>query len=339
MRKEQIMRGLPRRALALLLALVMVAGYIPNRAHAAEPADPVKIADDSTWNRLDDIYGNDTLHAGKVTVDKSVSAGDANGNVSVEGQTITLKEDTNFLVTVSQAAQVMALTTEMKVPVDVVFVLDTSSSMTGGRSTSMKDAANAAISKLMAANEYNRIGVVAFSSAHQMGNRGAATQISPLGHYTGTAATSHLQITNGTLTSSATNAGSRPAVDGGTNIHAGVAMGAKMLTAASTTVEIDGETVTRMPFLIILSVICATMSYQMPTNCGIIRGGGSSGYVVKLDLISIWCIVVPLSLFMAFVVQAPPAIVVICLNLDQIFKCIPAFIKANYGHWAKKLTR
>jgi len=92
-------------------------------------------------------------------------------------------------------------------------------------------------------------------------------------------------------------------------------------------------------FLIILSVICATMSYQMPTNCGIIRGGGSSTYVVKLDLISIWCIVVPLSLFMAFVVQAPPAIVVICLNLDQIFKCIPAFIKANYGHWAKKLTR
>lgn len=92
-------------------------------------------------------------------------------------------------------------------------------------------------------------------------------------------------------------------------------------------------------FLIILSVVCATMSYQMPTNTGIIRGGGSSNFVVKMDLISIWGIVIPLSFFMAFVVQAPPAVVVICLNLDQIFKCVPAFIKANFGHWAKKLTR
>lgn len=92
-------------------------------------------------------------------------------------------------------------------------------------------------------------------------------------------------------------------------------------------------------FLLILCIVCATMSYQMPTNTGIIRGGGSSAYVVKLDLISIWGIVIPLSFFMAFVVQAPPAVVVVCLNLDQIFKCVPAFIKANYGQWAKKLTR
>lgn len=92
-------------------------------------------------------------------------------------------------------------------------------------------------------------------------------------------------------------------------------------------------------FLIILSVACAGMSYQMPTNVGIIRGGGDAAYVVKLDLISIWCIVLPISFIMAFVVKASPAIVVCCLNADQIFKCVPAFIKANYGHWARKLTR
>ena len=92
-------------------------------------------------------------------------------------------------------------------------------------------------------------------------------------------------------------------------------------------------------FLIILSVICMTMSYQMPTNTGIIRGGGSPNFVVKLDLISIWCIVLPVSFIMAFVVKASPIVVVCCLNADQVFKCIPAFIKVNYGHWAKKLTR
>lgn len=92
-------------------------------------------------------------------------------------------------------------------------------------------------------------------------------------------------------------------------------------------------------FLIILSVVCMTMSYQMPTNSGIVKGGGSPMYVVRLDLISIWCIVIPVSFFMAFVVEASPIVVVCCLNADQVFKCIPAFIKVNYGNWVKKLTR
>lgn len=92
-------------------------------------------------------------------------------------------------------------------------------------------------------------------------------------------------------------------------------------------------------FLIILSVVVVSMSYQMPTNIGIIRGGGNAMFVLKVDIISIWCIVLPLSFFMAFVVKASPAVVVCCLNADQIFKCIPAFFMSNYGNWVRKLTR
>ncbi len=92
-------------------------------------------------------------------------------------------------------------------------------------------------------------------------------------------------------------------------------------------------------FLIILSVVCVGMSYQMPTNGGIIRGGGNAAFVVKMDLISIWCIVLPFSFFMAFVVKASPVVVVCCLNADQIFKCVPAFLESHYGNWIRKLTR
>ena len=91
-------------------------------------------------------------------------------------------------------------------------------------------------------------------------------------------------------------------------------------------------------FLIILSVVMVGMSYQMPTNGGIIRGSGSIAYSMKVDLISTWVVVIPLSAFMAFVVKASPAVVVCCLNADQIFKCVPAFIKCNYGHWIKNMT-
>lgn len=92
-------------------------------------------------------------------------------------------------------------------------------------------------------------------------------------------------------------------------------------------------------FLIILSVVCVGMSYQMPTNNGIIRGGGNAMFVVRMDLISIWMIVIPLSLVMAFVVKASPAVVVCCLNADQIFKCVPAFLESHYGNWIRRLTR
>ena len=92
-------------------------------------------------------------------------------------------------------------------------------------------------------------------------------------------------------------------------------------------------------FLTILVVIVFTMSYQMSTNIGIIRGGGDTKYVMIMDLVSIWGIVIPLSFIMAFVVKASPFVVVCCLNADQVFKCVPAFIKCNFGHWAKKLTR
>lgn len=92
-------------------------------------------------------------------------------------------------------------------------------------------------------------------------------------------------------------------------------------------------------FLLIFCVVVMGMSYQMPTNNGIIRGGGNAMFVVKMDLISIWMIVIPVSFFMAFVVKASPVVVFCCLNADQIFKCIPAFLKANYGNWIRRLTK
>ncbi len=91
-------------------------------------------------------------------------------------------------------------------------------------------------------------------------------------------------------------------------------------------------------FMLIQTVAIVFMSYQMPTNCGIAKAGGSVNYILKLDLISIWCIVIPVSFLAAFVFDASPAIVVCCLNADQVFKCIPAYIKVNHCSWIKKIV-
>lgn len=92
-------------------------------------------------------------------------------------------------------------------------------------------------------------------------------------------------------------------------------------------------------FFIIQAVVITAMSYEMPVNTGIIRGGGDTKYVMVLDFISIWLIVMPLSFYMAFGLKASAVAVVCCLNSDQIFKCVPAAIYVNFCNWQKKLTR
>ena len=92
-------------------------------------------------------------------------------------------------------------------------------------------------------------------------------------------------------------------------------------------------------FMTIQTITIFTMSYQMPVNTGIIRGGGDTKFILVLDLVSLWVIVMPLSLLGAFVWKFSPITVTFILNSDQIFKCIPAFIRVNSYKWIKKLTR
>ncbi|MBO5042268.1 MAG: MATE family efflux transporter [Clostridia bacterium] len=94
-----------------------------------------------------------------------------------------------------------------------------------------------------------------------------------------------------------------------------------------------------LSFILVLCVTGFGTAYQMPVATGIIRGGGDGKFVMVNDIISIWCIVIPLSFLAAFVFHWPPVAVVICLNSDQVFKCGAAAIKCNRYRWIKKLTR
>ncbi len=92
-------------------------------------------------------------------------------------------------------------------------------------------------------------------------------------------------------------------------------------------------------FILVLCVCTFGMAYQMPTITGIIRGGGDTRFGMFNDLVSIWCIVLPVSALAAYVFKWPPVAVVACLNSDQIFKCGAAAVRCNRYRWVKKLTR
>lgn len=92
-------------------------------------------------------------------------------------------------------------------------------------------------------------------------------------------------------------------------------------------------------FMLYMCLTAIGMSYQMPTGTGIVRGGGDTKFCMYNDIISIWLIVLPVSALAAFVFKWPPLAVVICLNADQIFKCLAIGIRCNRYKWVKKLTR
>ena len=118
-----------KKALAVFLAVSMVVGYVPSGIFAAAKSVSSTVdtvADPETLTRPGTIYGDSTVNSGKVTVGKSVSNEDVTG---IAEDPITLNEEDNFLVTISQSSQVMGLTSEMKMPLDVVIVFDTSGSM------------------------------------------------------------------------------------------------------------------------------------------------------------------------------------------------------------------
>ena len=91
--------------------------------------------------------------------------------------------------------------------------------------------------------------------------------------------------------------------------------------------------------IIIMSFIMVGMSYQMPVSFGIIQGGGDTKFTMKMNMISTWLIVMPLSFAAAFWWKWPVELVVIVIQSDQIFKGLPTFLRFRGYKWIKKLTK
>lgn len=305
-----------KRLLAGVLVAAMLCGYVPttwgNQASAA--VEYGKVSDPDTVTRPVDLFAGTSANAGRIVVGKSVSETGVDFSSEAANAKWEVTDPENFLVTISQSAQSVGISSEIPVPIDAVFVLDTSGSMAydidstqennvpreDQRATHMVDAANDAIAALLAANPLNRVAVVAFSGASD--NMNATTVLSQLYSYTDSgnnlAASEHLQwVSNRGFGSDSgnyiagrntngTRGGYRHGKNGGTNIHAGIAEGAKILAnATNTTVNINGKEVTRIPFLIVLSDGAPTYSsssfdWKNPgTGENSQQGPGGSSYV------------------------------------------------------------
>lgn len=101
----------------------------------------------------------------------------------------------------------------------------------------------------------------------------------------------------------------------------------------------ESATILSINLIGIMSIVMVGMSYQMPVLVGIIQGAGDARFVMATNFISIWAIVMPLSFLSAFVWKWPVELVVLVVQSDQIFKCIPAFLRLRSYRWIRQLTK
>jgi putative MATE family efflux protein len=94
-----------------------------------------------------------------------------------------------------------------------------------------------------------------------------------------------------------------------------------------------------LQFMAVIALTTVGTSYQMACDNGIIRGGGDTTFSAKMNLISMWLIVVPLSALAAFRWNCAPAVVFFLLKWDQLYKIIPVSIRLHSWKWVRVVTR
>mgnify|MGYP003290055688 CR=1 FL=1 len=264
---------------------------------------------DAATSQLESQFTGVASDDGKVLADKSVIYGgdDYGAFESYDSNT--------FGITLSALGQKYSVTQELevRVPLDVVFVLDTSGSMINSKyngvtsANIMIESLNKIMKDVMDANKDNRVGVVCYS--------GAATKLLDLGRYTATndkyfpegkctsntyqlAPSTSIRRTDGTLYKGTFSGGWY-----GTFTQDGIAMGAQeffdtedtTITRTVTKETADGVvqatyTVKRRPVLLLLSdgepTYC-TPDYANVLGCKRVYGDGTTGYDNNSNLPSI----------------------------------------------------
>jgi hypothetical protein len=183
----EIKRDLRVRFLPILVLIFAIFGglfaifQLQNSARAAESGDFAQITNiitDPETYRLTDNFTYSKLMNGRIWTDKSVTTNSRTfyDNEGVPLATVSAPKNDDFLVTLSALSQSYSVE-QLKTPVDTIFVIDLSSSMSAYgisadaapaageqyRDQLLVSALNRAISQVLAASPDNRIAVVGYS--------------------------------------------------------------------------------------------------------------------------------------------------------------------------------
>lgn len=92
-------------------------------------------------------------------------------------------------------------------------------------------------------------------------------------------------------------------------------------------------------FLVFGALTIWATAYAAACFLGINRGAGDVRFVLHVNLITGWLIVLPLTALAVFVFRWPPAVVFFCTRSDQILKVFIAYFRLRGTRWIHRVTR
>lgn len=169
-------RRIWQKIFSVMLCVAMIS---TNMMSVSATETDTRKADPSTLTNWEDFFGpnvENTDSAGRIWADKTVSTDtvEVRNNVKVSLSGTDEEKAKKFLVGLSAISSSKSIVGQETIPLDVIFVLDTSSSMgTGfGGSNSLGalvTAVNSSIDKLLKLNPNNRVGIASFNTgAHRI---------------------------------------------------------------------------------------------------------------------------------------------------------------------------
>lgn len=84
---------------------------------------------------------------------------------------------------------------------------------------------------------------------------------------------------------------------------------------------------------------CLGKFFNTTLSNGLFSAGGDVMWLLKMDIINMWCIMLPLGLLSLYVLHLPPMIVYFILNLDEFYKIWFMFRRYKKYCWVKNLTK
>ncbi len=159
-----------KRLQGLLIAMLTALCLLPTAALASTASSAV--ADPSTIWDWEDLIKDSTVNVGRIWTDKTVST----GNMTKDNITVEKAENGVFLTALTALSSTSNLSSTSTTPLDIVLVLDMSSSMTGSMGSTtklaaLKSAANAFVDTIAEQNEsmageknQHKVAVVSFNS-------------------------------------------------------------------------------------------------------------------------------------------------------------------------------
>lgn len=267
---------------ALLLVLVFAMGLLVEAIRplggSATTVGP-KWVDSPTAIRYGEALGSSesTRYNGRVWADKTVYDGDVTIGESGEDTGKILIGDNDFLISYSLLSMTTVVSGQSVVPLDVVFVIDMSSSMADdGKIEQTVSALNQALKTLMGGHPDTRVAVVTYGIQAEV--------LLPLDHYSKVNDQDYFSLSGvdeeQSLCASVKNSNDeyvekKVQMSQYTNIHMGIDTGMDLLLNANTTTE---SGIDRHPVLMLMSDGAPTCAGSEDSSWWDPSGVGSSGY-------------------------------------------------------------